>query len=700
MEPAPWKLGNPLLAVSPWSSSTWFLALAPLGHGLQVLAMIALLIAATQVDSVGAPGRQISVAPSYVRWSAVNIVRLSLHVILESWLVYRHARRVPPEWRLGDLEDMLAMGDLARRPANAEDTEPGPHPDPSTNQPLLPSSDNEPAAGLAHAAGEKQTQEKSVEGEKLSDEEMAEKEKSEDEKTEEKPPSSAPVPTRTLTGSSTDAVPILNSSTSVGSAPAHSVPLSTTAASAASRPTSPGTSTRSRRLAARERLGETPKTDETEAVASAERILEQPPAQIASLTGEAPAREMFADVGNTERLRYFEHLASNLDLWVCTWGFVMWVVGLVIAFPVEPVASHQPLVFACVTVGMLSNWFTALGFATCLVLWSLGYVLVIIAWVLWHLGILRGAQPELFPRMSAKKLPQAELDKCPLVIYAADPDEDEPEWGETPGCPLPLAEIDQARLPHPLRVLGQNKATCGICHTEFLPPCAKEGQEEYELEILRELPCRHTFHRECVDEWLLKHADTCPYCTQSVPKMLKDPAMAQVASAASEDGSTAEGQREPVGLAELRRTMSRRRSQRSNRTVRSTKSTRSLESIKSAANAERSAGEGSGTTKVQAEGKDDGSSSSQGSDEFHDSREVATPDIPGASRAPSRGTLSTAYETAASSLALASLRTATPVRADTPVAPIARSPLGRAEQSAVDEKETEGKATAETERKA
>lgn len=693
METSLWKLGNPLLAVSPWSSSTWFLALAPLGHGLQVLSMIGLLIASTQLwttDTDGTPQKQIAVAPSYVRWSAVTIVRLSLHVVLESWLVYRHSRRYRPQpWLLArDVEEAVGDGRMdgvemamdflrPRRNPGEEERAPTPHPDPSPSY-AVPPGEAGPATEGRGAQDDTDDREKALQQlhdalERLALEEQQDKADGRDMREERQELGERLDQLAEQIGKLEDQLAKVDKPDESSGSRRMSADVPVLSQNAASACHSRSTSRSSHRSKSHRSLPDSPKLDP---VAAAEAILADPPAQIAAFTAPSLAE---AAKRRAERLQRYDRAASNLDLWVCAFGFIMWIVGMTVAFPAQPVKSLAPLVFAATMVGMVSNWFTALGFAACFLLWSLGYLLVIIAWLLWHLGILRGAQPALFPRTTAKKLAKEELDKCPLVIYAADPGEDTPEWEDLPGRPLSLSEINRERLPHPLRVLGANKATCGICHAEFLPPCTVEGKDEYELEVLRELPCLHTFHRECVDEWLLNHADTCPYCTQSVPDMLKDPAKAKVASqsaGAAEGASRASGE-----LEELRRTMSRRRSQRSVRTVRSARSNASLASAHSATSAHpakssktvksaatvRQESTAAEAGKTAGKTADTASISSAGSDEFHDSREMPTPAPQ--SRAPSRTTLSTGYETASSSLGLASMRTATPMsRADTPIA--------------------------------
>lgn len=45
--------------------------------------------------------------------------------------------------------------------------------------------------------------------------------------------------------------------------------------------------------------------------------------------------------------------------------------------------------------------------------------------------------------------------------------------------------------------------TCVICSIEYLNDSN-----------LRILPCRHTFHKECIDKWLLNYSNKCPICKQ------------------------------------------------------------------------------------------------------------------------------------------------------------------------------------------
>ncbi|GAD92802.1 RING finger domain protein, putative [Paecilomyces variotii No. 5] len=51
-----------------------------------------------------------------------------------------------------------------------------------------------------------------------------------------------------------------------------------------------------------------------------------------------------------------------------------------------------------------------------------------------------------------------------------------------------------------------SQPTCAICLDDFIPGCS----------VVRELPCAHIFHPECVDAFLMKNSSLCPMCKKSV----------------------------------------------------------------------------------------------------------------------------------------------------------------------------------------
>jgi len=69
---------------------------------------------------------------------------------------------------------------------------------------------------------------------------------------------------------------------------------------------------------------------------------------------------------------------------------------------------------------------------------------------------------------------------------------------------LPIFQFD----PEKIDKINANDCDtkCLICQEEY---CKKEN--------LRQLPCRHCFHHNCVDQWLLSK-DFCPYCRTSLEK--------------------------------------------------------------------------------------------------------------------------------------------------------------------------------------
>ena len=71
----------------------------------------------------------------------------------------------------------------------------------------------------------------------------------------------------------------------------------------------------------------------------------------------------------------------------------------------------------------------------------------------------------------------------------------EPRQSE-PRTTLPLPET------LPQRQLSYTQSTCHICLDDFIP----------HESVVRELPCRHIFHPECIDPVLLGYSSLCPIC--------------------------------------------------------------------------------------------------------------------------------------------------------------------------------------------
>ena len=61
---------------------------------------------------------------------------------------------------------------------------------------------------------------------------------------------------------------------------------------------------------------------------------------------------------------------------------------------------------------------------------------------------------------------------------------------------------------------------CG-CDDDGSPQCYICLEEFHGGEEIRELPCRHAFHRKCVDKWLLRSSRRCPTCRAEVPRVAR-----------------------------------------------------------------------------------------------------------------------------------------------------------------------------------
>ena len=78
-----------------------------------------------------------------------------------------------------------------------------------------------------------------------------------------------------------------------------------------------------------------------------------------------------------------------------------------------------------------------------------------------------------------------------------------------PATPLDLRSLPTIRYKRGLaggRGGSEEDTACVICMAEF-----EEGEE------LRLLYCRHFYHQQCVDTWLMRNA-TCPQCRASVDR--------------------------------------------------------------------------------------------------------------------------------------------------------------------------------------
>jgi hypothetical protein len=121
---------------------------------------------------------------------------------------------------------------------------------------------------------------------------------------------------------------------------------------------------------------------------------------------------------------------------------------------------------------------------------------------------------------------QQTLDKLPIYTYVASPAENQEK--SVPEAPPPAANAPSSSADAETGVKASplvrhssaptvptiavpttsslNQPTCPICLDDF---------ESNETQV-RELPCRHIFHPDCIDTFLLRNSSLCPMCKQSV----------------------------------------------------------------------------------------------------------------------------------------------------------------------------------------
>ena len=89
-------------------------------------------------------------------------------------------------------------------------------------------------------------------------------------------------------------------------------------------------------------------------------------------------------------------------------------------------------------------------------------------------------------------VPQEILDKMPQYVYTSK---------DAPATPATPAAKDAA----PKKVVQYSQPTCPICLDDFV-----SGET-----TIRELPCGHIFHPECIDPFLKSSSSLCPVCKRS-----------------------------------------------------------------------------------------------------------------------------------------------------------------------------------------
>ncbi|KAF2017768.1 hypothetical protein BU24DRAFT_460773 [Aaosphaeria arxii CBS 175.79] len=107
-------------------------------------------------------------------------------------------------------------------------------------------------------------------------------------------------------------------------------------------------------------------------------------------------------------------------------------------------------------------------------------------------------------------VPQEYLDKLPLYVYTSsmeDPEKALPTEPPQAHSNTPTGRrLSAPDLPQPVSSTALSQPTCAICLDDFV---ANESR-------VRELPCRHIFHPDCIDTFLLSNSSLCPMCKTSV----------------------------------------------------------------------------------------------------------------------------------------------------------------------------------------
>ena len=135
-------------------------------------------------------------------------------------------------------------------------------------------------------------------------------------------------------------------------------------------------------------------------------------------------------------------------------------------------------------------------------------------------------------------VPQEVLDTMPLYIYgsgepvqpgsvaretdptapAVEAAKAEVDSTSRPSSPSPTTQPTPAIPPLSIRSHHHNpieQPTCAICLDDFVAATSAEPQGT----IVRELPCQHIFHPECVDTFLRDNSSLCPMCKKTaLPK--------------------------------------------------------------------------------------------------------------------------------------------------------------------------------------
>ncbi|KAG8630478.1 hypothetical protein KVT40_002097 [Elsinoe batatas] len=121
-----------------------------------------------------------------------------------------------------------------------------------------------------------------------------------------------------------------------------------------------------------------------------------------------------------------------------------------------------------------------------------------------------GVKRLLVPREILDKMPIYRYEKVdPTAAISSDDDQRSPVSSSSPtsGAPLDAEKIENSRHNRMPSVPTNHfdQPTCAICLDDFIA----------NKTMVRELPCDHIFHPECVDVFLTQNSSLCPLCKKS-----------------------------------------------------------------------------------------------------------------------------------------------------------------------------------------
>ncbi|KAG8941316.1 hypothetical protein FRC03_004655 [Tulasnella sp. 419] len=130
---------------------------------------------------------------------------------------------------------------------------------------------------------------------------------------------------------------------------------------------------------------------------------------------------------------------------------------------------------------------------------------------------------EEFMQSNPAEIGQQSLSLRSIVHFVPPPDNIDNSVGELNPVASPEYEAKWKLSIFPYVCIEVHNASCMICQTDFeVPPVAKGEDDDKQMmpELLRQLNCRHVFHRWCIDEHIRGSLGNCPVCRRQVDQEL------------------------------------------------------------------------------------------------------------------------------------------------------------------------------------